>query len=97
LAEDVVLVDDDAAQIDADAELDAALLWDIVIAQCHFALQRGCAAHRIDDAGDLDQEPVAGRFDDAAAMLGNLGSDTSRRSPVKGARVPFSSSPIGRE
>jgi hypothetical protein len=30
-------------------------------------------AHRVDDARELDQEPVAGAFDDAAAMVGDLG------------------------
>src|SRR5207245_5866759 len=39
VAVDVALVDDDVAQIDADAELDAALLGDAVIAQGHLALQ----------------------------------------------------------
>jgi hypothetical protein len=29
--------------------------------------------HRVDDTGELDEEAVAGGFDDAAAMLGDLG------------------------
>ena len=35
------------------------------------ALRRDRAAHRVDDAGELDQEPVAGGLDDAAAVLGD--------------------------
>jgi hypothetical protein len=31
------------------------------------------AAHSVDDAREFDQEPVAGGFDDAPAMLGDLG------------------------
>src|SRR5690349_7848558 len=31
-----------------------------------------CTAHRIDDAGKLDQQAVAGGLDDAAVMLGDL-------------------------
>ncbi len=68
-----MLVDDDVAEIDADAELDTALLGDTVIAQRHLALQLDRAAHRIDDARKFDQQPVAGGLDDAAAMLGYLG------------------------
>jgi hypothetical protein len=73
IAEDVVVVDDDVAEIDADAKLDAALARDTVIAQRHLALQFDRAAHRIDDAREFDQQPVAGRLDNAAAMLGNFG------------------------
>src|SRR6266446_4510810 len=73
VAVNVVLVNDDVAEIDADAELDAALLGDAVIAQCHFALQFDRARHRIDDAGEFDQQPVAGGLHDAAAMLGDPG------------------------
>jgi hypothetical protein len=32
-------------------------------------------AHRIDDAGKLDQQAVAGGLDDAAAVLGDLRID----------------------
>ena len=43
------------------------------IAHGHLALDINRAAHRIDDAGKLDQHPVAGGFDDAAAVLLDLG------------------------
>jgi hypothetical protein len=92
------VLDDDVAEIDADAELDAALFRDTVIAQCHRALQRDSAAHRIDDAGELDEEPVAGRFDDPPAIfryrrVRQLAADRLQRCE----RVPSSSSPINRE
>jgi hypothetical protein len=35
-------------------------------------LQLDGAAHRIDDAGELDEQPVPGRLDDAAAVLLDL-------------------------
>jgi hypothetical protein len=31
------------------------------------------AAHHVDDAGELDQEPIAGGLDDAPAVLLDLG------------------------
>src|ERR1700737_2832655 len=73
VAINVVLLDDDIAEIDADAELDAALQGDAVIVQCHVALQLDRAAHRIYHARELDQQPITGRFHNAAAMLGDLG------------------------
>ena len=41
----------------------------------HLPLHIDRAAHRIDDAGELDQEPVAGGFDNAAAMFDDPGID----------------------
>jgi hypothetical protein len=73
VAVNVILLEDDVAKIDADAKLDAAFLGDAVIAQRHLALQFDRAAHCIDDARKLGQQPVAGSFDDATAMLGDLG------------------------
>ena len=75
VAVDVVVVADDVAEIDADAELDAPLGRHIGIALGHLALHLDRAAHRIDDAGEFDQHAVAGGFDDAAAMLRDLGID----------------------
>jgi hypothetical protein len=38
-------------------------------------LYLGRAAQRVDDAGKLDQQAVAGGFDDAAAVLADLWID----------------------
>ena len=38
----------------------------------HLALHLDGATHRVDDAGKLDEQAVAGRFDDAAAVLLDL-------------------------
>src|SRR5208337_3767172 len=65
-------VDDDVAEVDADAELDAAVLRQVGIAQGHCRLDLDDAAHRADHAGKLQQEPIAGRLYDPAAMLGDL-------------------------
>src|SRR5262245_52067964 len=51
VAENIVLLDDDVADMYADAELDPPVLRQIGIARGHPALNCQCATHRIDDAG----------------------------------------------
>ena len=55
------------------AELDAPPLRDGRIAQCHLALHLDGAAHRIDDAGELDEQAIARNLDDATAMFLDFG------------------------
>ena len=70
---DIVLVEDDVAEIDPDAKFDPLLLRDPSVAVGHRALHFDRAAHRIDNARKFDQQPVAGGLDDASAMLLDLG------------------------
>ncbi|MGA7262726.1 MAG: hypothetical protein WBX30_17780 [Stellaceae bacterium] len=63
VAVNVALVDDNIAEINADAELDTPFSRDVSLALGHCALHFGSAAHRIDDAGKLDQCAVAGGFE----------------------------------
>jgi hypothetical protein len=73
---DVALIDDNIAEINADAEVDAPFSGNVsVVALCHVALHLDRAAHRIDDAGKLDQRAVAGGFDKAATVLPDLWVD----------------------
>jgi predicted RNA methylase len=72
VTEDVAILDDDVAEIDAHAKLDPPFGWDAGVTDRHFALHFDCAAHRIDDAGKFNEESVAGGFDDAAAMFPDL-------------------------
>jgi len=74
VAEDVAILDDDIADIDADAEFDAVVGF-AGVALGHAPLPVGRAAQGVDDAGKLDEEPVPGGLDDAAAMLGDLRVD----------------------
>ncbi len=73
VAEDVAVLDHDVADMDAHAELDAAIGGDLGIARRHRALHVDGAAHGIDDAGELDQQAVAGGLHQAAAMVGDGG------------------------
>jgi len=73
VAEDVAILDDDVPDIDAHAKFDAALCRCRGVAGDHLALKLDRAAHRVDDAGELDKEAVAGRLDDATPMLVSFG------------------------
>ena len=66
VAEDVAILDDDVALVDADAELDAAFRRQRRHCVRPLPPALGRAAQRVDDAGELDQQPVAGGLDDAA-------------------------------
>jgi hypothetical protein len=75
VAEDVAALDDDVAEVDADAKPDAPLVGHFRLAVEHAALHLGGTAHRIDDARKFGQHAVASGLDDAAAMLGDLRID----------------------
>src|ERR1700719_783939 len=75
VAVDVVRRDDDVAEIDADAELDAAVLRRQGVASANDPLHIQRAAYRIDHTAELDESPVAGMLDDAAAVLADLWRD----------------------
>ena len=72
VAIEVVALDDHVAEIDADAQFDAAVRRDTGVPLGHRLLHRDRAAHRIDDAGKFHQQAVAGGLDDAAVVLGDL-------------------------
>src|SRR5215471_10794621 len=73
VAEDVVVVDDDVAEIDPDAEIDAPFGLHAGIACGHLALHLDRATNRIDHAHKLAKQTVARCVDDAAAVLPDLG------------------------
>ncbi len=56
-----------SAESDADPELDALVLRHITVEIGHRLLRLDRATHRIDDAAEFDQQPVACGLDDAAA------------------------------
>src|SRR5262249_50594208 len=60
VAEYVALIDDDVADIDADAEFDATAGQHIGVPLGHLALDFDGTAYRVDDAGKLGKQTVAG-------------------------------------
>src|SRR5216683_8306756 len=73
VAVDIAAVDDDVAQIDADAKLDPPLRRHVGVALAHRCLDLDGALYGLDDAGELDQRTVAHQLDCAASMRGDLG------------------------
>jgi hypothetical protein len=72
VAIEVVALDDHVAEIDADAQFDAAVRPGTGVPLGHRLLHRDRAAHRVDDAGKFHQQAVAGGLDDPPAVLGDL-------------------------
>lgn len=73
--EEVVVLDDDIAQMDADAKDDALVRRNRGIAGRQGALHIQRRLHRIHRAGELDENAVAGGFDHTPAVLLDLGID----------------------
>src|SRR5450631_63124 len=105
VAKDIVTVDHNVADIDADAELDAVVCLNAGVPLDHAALNINGAAHGVDDADKLHQHPVARGLDDAAAVLGDPGVDQflamrlelAQRALLVGAHQSAIVSDIGRE
>jgi hypothetical protein len=66
---------DDIAHVNADAKVDALLGRDASVALDHGGLDFDRAAHRVDHAAELDDDPVAGALDDAPVMGSDGGFD----------------------
>ena len=79
VAENVVSVDDDVADIDADAERDPGLIFVVLR---HQSLHRHGAGHGIHRAGKIDQQTISGGLDDASLMVGYSGIDDVAANPL---------------
>jgi hypothetical protein len=68
IAEDIAIVNDNVADVNADAEFNPLVLRHRGILLGHAALNVNGATYRIHGASKFDQHAVTGRFDDAASM-----------------------------
>ena len=89
IAEDVAVLDDDVAHIDADAEPYALALVEVGVAILHSLLQHHGAAHRVDDGRKLDEKAVPRRLDDAALVLGDQRVDELPAVAFERGKRPF--------
>ena len=71
IAEDVVAVDDDVAEIDADTKGNRFVIRTPAVPLGHRLLYGDRALHRIDGAGELDQRAVAHHLHDSPAVRGD--------------------------
>src|SRR6516165_11694733 len=72
VAEDIVLLNDHVAEINADAEPNAPLVWHLRLAVAHPALDLSRAAYCVDHAREFRQQAVASVLHNTAPMLLDL-------------------------
>jgi hypothetical protein len=75
VSEDVVVIEDDIADMNADAEFDPDILRYADVLFGHAVLDFIGTPGRVHYAGEFHQHAVAGGLDDAAAMRGDCGID----------------------
>jgi hypothetical protein len=98
VAIEVVALDNDVAEIDADAQFDAVVRRGDGVPLGHRLLHFDRAAHRIDDAGKLHQHSVTGGLNDPAPVLGDLRIEELAAQRLEAfERAFFVSAPISRE
>ena len=89
VAVEVVALDDDVAEIDADAELDMPVLGHSGVALQHAALDLDRAARRVEDTAEFDQEAVAHHLEDAAVVFGDGGIEELAAVLLQGTHRPL--------
>jgi hypothetical protein len=68
---DVAVLEDDIAEIDADAKFHASIIGHIGIATAHSVLYLDRTPDRVSDALELDQHAVSGRLNDMTLIFGD--------------------------
>src|SRR5262245_15285681 len=69
IAVEIVAIDDDVADIDADAEFDLAIIRDSRISIMHAGLNLDSTARGVQHAAELDEQAVAHHLEDAAPVF----------------------------
>ena len=75
IAKNIVALDNHIANVNADAELDAAIPRHVPISILYAALHFRGASYCVHHAGKFHQHPVAGEFDNSPLMLGDFAID----------------------
>ena len=75
IAENIVVVDDDVADVNADAKFDPEFRRHVDVSMRHLLLDLHRTPRGIDGTGEFDQHAIAGGLDDAAAVGCDPGID----------------------
>jgi hypothetical protein len=78
VTEDVVVLHNDVALVNADTELDAIVARCSGISLIHPVLPFGCPTQCVNHTGEFDQQAVPGRFDNTAPVFCDLRVDNLR-------------------
>ena len=105
IAEDVVVLADHVAEVDADAKADLAPRRHVAVAPRHAPLDLDRTRHGIRDARELDQHAIAGGLDQPPLVLGDrrvdqletMGLETRERARLIGFHQAAVSDHVGRE
>ena len=89
IAEDVVVIKDYVADVDADPEFDPDCRGDVGVLRRHSALDFDRTARRVHRTRKLDQHAVAGGLDDAPAMRSDSGIDNDLSSCLQARQRAF--------
>ena len=89
VAEDVVLLNDHVAEVDANAKLDPLIGGLLRIAIDHSTLDLGGAAHRVDHAREFREQAVASALYGPAPMLPDLGINQLPEMRLEAFARPF--------
>ena len=96
IAVDIIALDDNVANVDADAKDDPPNFWLRGIAFAHSRLNCYRTFQSVYHAGELDQRPVTHKLDGTATVFSDFWIDQSLRSALSSASVPASSAAISR-
>jgi hypothetical protein len=88
VAVDVLALDDDVAEIDADAQRDALFLGQPALALGDAPLHFDRALHRLDHAREFHERAVAHQLDDAAVQPGHERPDEVRLKGLQAGKRP---------
>jgi hypothetical protein len=89
VAENITLVDDDIANVNADTDFNALFGRDVRITLRHSALRLDRTAGGIHGTAEFDQYSVAGALDDAAVVLGDRRLKEFPAVSVEPSECPF--------
>ena len=105
IAEDVVVLADHVAEVEADAKADLAPRRRVAVAPRHTPLDLDRARHRIRDARELDQHAIPGGLDQPAPVVGDrridqlqtMGLETRERARLIGFHQAAVADHVGRK